>query len=248
MRHGLALALLIATVAPAAAEPDRERASAAFAAGHDRYAAGDYIGAAHAFEEAYRFDPDPAYLFNIAQAFRLGGGCAEASRYYRKFLSELPAAPNRDDVDGYLQETDACVVKQAASKPPLLAPQPPPPSPRVTRGDVRLRLAGLATGFVGAVSLGVGVAFHRKVRQDQRDADGLCVEDPCAWDGTVDAQQDKLDSQGSRHSAIAITAYTAGGIALLGGAALYFVGTRVERRVAIAPARGGAVATFGLAF
>ncbi len=35
--------------------------------------------AAERFELAYELDPDPAYLFNLAQAYRLGNVCAKSA-------------------------------------------------------------------------------------------------------------------------------------------------------------------------
>ena len=52
--------------------------------------AGDYNNAVSAFKEAYVLAPSPGLLFNIAQAYRLGGNCDEAAWMYRRFLDTNP--------------------------------------------------------------------------------------------------------------------------------------------------------------
>ena len=55
----------------ALAQPDKIKAEAAARDGQQRYQSGAYLLAAERFELAYELDPDPAYLFNLAQAYRL---------------------------------------------------------------------------------------------------------------------------------------------------------------------------------
>ena len=42
----------------------------------------------------------PAYLYNVAQAYRQGGKCKDAAFFYKRYLSLKPDAPNRADVEG----------------------------------------------------------------------------------------------------------------------------------------------------
>src|SRR5688500_16608759 len=76
-------------------------ARTAYQAATTAYANGRYGDAAERFKEAYSLDPDPGYLFNIAQAYRLGQLCANAVDYYDRFLAAVPDPPERDAVVRY---------------------------------------------------------------------------------------------------------------------------------------------------
>jgi len=62
-----------------AAKQAYERATAAFGLGH-------YKKAGAAYEEAFALKPDPALLFNAAQAYRLGGDAERALELYRNYV------------------------------------------------------------------------------------------------------------------------------------------------------------------
>ena len=121
MRLGVCAVILVGALAgPALADRDPVAARKAFDAGSQLYQRGDYVGAAAKFEAAYGLDPDPAYAFNIAQAYRFAKKCARAAYHYRDYLQRAgPRAPNADKVERYLQEVTACAMAQARE---LLAP------------------------------------------------------------------------------------------------------------------------------
>ena len=62
--------LLLASASAAQQPPDLERAKASFKAGANAYAAGDYLAAIQALEDAYAISPLPAIAFSLAQAER----------------------------------------------------------------------------------------------------------------------------------------------------------------------------------
>jgi hypothetical protein len=62
--------------------------------------------------------PDPAFLFNIAQAYRQANECSKAAEYYRQFVGALRNPPNLDKVQKLIAEMDACAAKQAAAAQP----------------------------------------------------------------------------------------------------------------------------------
>jgi hypothetical protein len=246
----------VAAAQPAGSAPDKAKASAAYARGRAQYAAGDFRAAAASFLEAYADDPDPAYLFDIGQAFRFAHDCVLAARYYRQFLGAVRSAPNLDKVRGYLDEMDACVHRQTPSPPITPPPTPPPPrpptpaprTPAPTVADdpgATRRHVGLALGGVGLAAIGAGVWFHHDVLYFQDRSDGCTRAVPCT--GT---QAMHWDDRGHTASVLAVAAYAAGGAALVGGTALYLLGRRREPEppVAIAPAPGGALVTAGFAF
>ena len=101
MRRGsrcLAVTLLALAVSgrPAiAAEPSAARraydeATAAFGLGH-------YQEAAEKYETAFSLRPDPALLYNAAQAYRLAGNRPRALELYRNYLRLYPDRQNADE-------------------------------------------------------------------------------------------------------------------------------------------------------
>ena len=58
--------------------------------GKQLYAAKDFVGAVAEFEAARAIDPQPRYVFNLAQAQRMAGRCADAVTSYEAFLATAP--------------------------------------------------------------------------------------------------------------------------------------------------------------
>ncbi len=80
-----------------------------------------YSEAAREYEMAYEAKDDPALLFNIAQAYRLGLEYQKAIGYYRAFLRRNPNAGNRDEVLARIAEMQRIVDDQRRTQgaPPL---------------------------------------------------------------------------------------------------------------------------------
>ncbi|HSR96746.1 MAG TPA: hypothetical protein VLM79_06850 [Kofleriaceae bacterium] len=244
----LALCILVCSLGVARAQPqppppDKAKAGAAYAEGQKRYAAGDYLAAARKFIEAYAQEPDPAYLFNVAQSFRFANHCEEAASYFRQFLAAVITAPNLDKVHAYLGEMEACASRQRPA--PTTPPTPPTPlASHIDRGATK-RHIGLALAGGGLVAIAVGVWFHRDLGYFERQSQGCTPAHPCTTE-----QVHHWDDRGSAASTAAIASYSIGGAALIGGSALYLLGrlAREEPPVAITPTRGGALVTAGFAF
>ena len=239
----------------AAAESPKAAAQDHFAAGQKQFDAGEYLPAANEFEAAFALDPDPVFLYNAAQAYRLGSACARAADYYRRFLAAVPNPPNLEKVQHYLHELDACVKAEAAETPtqptestpaqPIAAPpmsvttstQPP-------QLDGRRPMAvpiAVASGGIAALAL-AGVLTH-DVQTLEGYSQALCSPGViCQWDTSKQSRADDLQSRGRRDSAIAIAAYSLGGAALVASALLYVLLPREP--VAITPfPNGGAIST-----
>lgn len=69
---------------------------------------------------------DPALLFNRAECYRKLGEPDSALEDYRQFLSDLPKAPNRGEVERRIAELSAQKNKEKAKE-----TAPPPPAPVV---------------------------------------------------------------------------------------------------------------------
>ena len=110
------------------------RARQHFELGLRNYKMADYAAAIREFKRAYELSPAPELLFNIGQAYRLGGDCDTALRLYRNYLAEVPAPRNRAEVDTAItkceeqQREGAARPSAAGTAPPPTPALPPPPT------------------------------------------------------------------------------------------------------------------------
>jgi tetratricopeptide (TPR) repeat protein len=97
-----AIALIVALpAAPARADEASVYQQKATAA----YALGEYKGAAEDFEHAFKLHPDPALLYNAAQAHRLGGNKDRALKLYENYLHVYGKKNSRaDEVQKHIDE------------------------------------------------------------------------------------------------------------------------------------------------
>jgi tetratricopeptide (TPR) repeat protein len=246
--------------APSNKDKDKDKAAAAFADGQKDYAAGKYAGAAVKFEAAYALDPDPAYLFNIAQAYRFDNACAAAAAAYRRFLAIAPDAPNAAKVKQFIEQSDECAKTQAPVtpvEPPRPPPEriepvvpPPPERPSSSSPGRGQRIAGVAVGASGLVGLGLAAYFTYEASDYTSQREALCANEiestgTCVWTVEREQKENALDDQGKRAQLLARLSWGIGGAALVGGVVLYLLAPRAsgERAaVTIAPSQGGAMA------
>ncbi len=129
--RALAIAVLLlgagssARAAPVAEEARAKEAKEAkehFASGQTHYSLGEFTEAAAEFREAYRLLPEPAILFNIAQAMRQMNDFRHAYFYYSQYLSRRPDAANRTDVEGFISAMKLRMDEEDAQK--SVAPVP----------------------------------------------------------------------------------------------------------------------------
>ncbi len=83
------------------------------------------------YTKALRLLRDPTLLFNRAECYRRTGDAAKAVADYRKFLVQLPSAPNRSQVEHQIAALDkkkpaatAAVAAAPASRPASTRPAP----------------------------------------------------------------------------------------------------------------------------
>ena len=129
---GLMAGTLLGTGGPRAgdytkiyAEGIRHSRKAARLAGADKCAA-----AVPEYTAAFRLLKDPVLLFNRAECYRVLGDRAAALADYRRFLSELPRAPNRAQVEAHIAALDP-----PAPPAPPAAPAAPAPAAPATPGN-----------------------------------------------------------------------------------------------------------------
>jgi tetratricopeptide (TPR) repeat protein len=217
---------------------------------------GEYEAAVDAYLEAYRLRPSPGLLYNLGQAYRLVGRCADAVEAYRDYLHLVPDSPYADTVRQNLTAAEVCVREAEAAQPeparrdpvePGPTPPPPPPTPALeppiaavpsagtpSPAARRMRIAGLATAGAGVALLGAGAYFAFDARRASDDVSAF-YQQGGAWDQIADT-----DARGRRSRTLALVAMTGGTLAVAGGATLYLVGRRKERTsLVVAPRAGG---------
>ncbi len=220
MKRAVVLGLLVsrAALAQPTDAPDSgdhhddatSRAREADRAGREHYARHDYAAARDDYQRAHDAMPDPLFVFDMAQASRLLGDCARASELYRRYLHDQPDADDRERVEQFIIEMDACAASHRA-RPPVAAAAPPPSSssPNV------LQLTGVGTAALGLLLVGAGVYFSI----DASDSASM-LEAACAH-GCAGADVASLDRTGQESSRDAITTYILGGAALAAGASMF---------------------------
>jgi tetratricopeptide (TPR) repeat protein len=131
------------------AAADRQaEAVRAFDQANTHYDLGEYDQAIPLFRRAYEISRAPALIFNIAQAYRLGGDCHRALEAYRQFLRMASDAGLRATAERHsesLRRSCRPVAAGEVSRPvPPPVPAPPPAS--------RWRPLGLASMGAGVLS------------------------------------------------------------------------------------------------
>lgn len=90
------------------------------AVGH--FNANEYPAAAEEFLAVYKAVPQPALLYNAAQAYRLGGDGPKALESYRAFLKAAPEAKQKGDVERHIKELESKTTVVVKAVPDMSAP------------------------------------------------------------------------------------------------------------------------------
>ena len=249
MRSALLLFTLLASAAPALADPPADAAEVAYQEGRRLYDLQEWDAAIAKFKEAYQVRSDAASLFNIAQSYRLKGDCANASSFYKTYKRNFPTAPNIAKVDKFLTDLETCTATEPV-KPvtepvkPVIEPvkavtEPikpvitPPLAVHHTDGDAGHgeRLAGIGVGIGGVVLLGVGALFAHSASNKAKTVTDTMNQ---PWDPS-------LENDGKSASTRAAIFLSIGGAALVTGGVLYFLGHRrsSESGLSLLPRRDG---------
>jgi tetratricopeptide (TPR) repeat protein len=120
MRFAWIVLALLVVAAPAHADNTAD-ARAHFDSGNAAYALGDYAAAAAEYEKAFALKPDPALLYNAAQAHRLAGNKQRALLLYQNYLRVYgKQVSNREEVQRHIATLKAAIEseQQAQTSPP----------------------------------------------------------------------------------------------------------------------------------
>jgi tetratricopeptide (TPR) repeat protein len=221
-----ALLILVLLASPAAAQP--EAAKPHFLQGKAYQDTGQFDRAADEYKEAYRLDPRPEMLFNIAQAYRLGKKKPEAVEYFKKYLAEQPDGAGATEARTHVATLTKEIDEEAALKkapPPTMLPPEPIAQPPVQRDEPeqpgkKLRIAGLVTAGVGVLSLGLGIKFGL----DAKAASDDITNHTGPW---TKKEEDRFD-EGERANRNMKIAYVVGGVLVVGGGVMFYLGVRAK--------------------
>jgi tetratricopeptide (TPR) repeat protein len=240
----LAVLVLVLSLPAFAEDNDRAQAKEHYLKGTRAYELGAYEEAISEYGAAYRFKDDPALLFNLGQANRLGGHTAEALRLYRIYLKKRPDASNRAEVEAKIAELQKQLLDQQSkprsappeqvkpATPPEVEPKPAEPAaPAVTistepaRVDLRAgrtkKIVGLTVGAVGVAALATGIAFGVLAKNAGDDLSRL-DQQMGIFDG---AKQ----QEGQTDQIVEGVMLGVGAAAVAAGAVVYVIGHRESR-------------------
>lgn len=247
MKTALVILAIAALGGIAAAEPSAEDLYAEGQAAYDR---ADYPTAIERWRASYEMSGEAGLLFNLAQAQRLAGNCAEALATYKKFLaadSDLVSEQHKLAED-FAQELDA----KCPAEPVRHIEHPVAPRLNLVPGlnlggeltdrndrpasGRSLRVAGLATGGAGVALLVTGLIVGRHANTLGDEVTNACATS-CDW-----ADQKSKEAAGRRDAKIGYALDGVGVAAIAGGALMYYLGSRTSTVGVAPPARdGGAV-------
>lgn len=72
----------------------------------------EFLLAIEELKRAHALDPQPLYLFNIAQAYRRAAIPKDALAYYERFLVDDPKTPLRPETEGYCNDMRTLIAEQ----------------------------------------------------------------------------------------------------------------------------------------
>jgi tetratricopeptide (TPR) repeat protein len=127
LRRVACLFLTLIVLAPTASRAEDRAPDEIARRHHERattfYNLGQFEEAIGEYRKGYEQKADPVFLYNIAQAYRQLGALDRALFFYRRYLSTLPGAPNRPQVEQLVVELDQLVAAQERAR----SPAPPQP-------------------------------------------------------------------------------------------------------------------------
>jgi len=146
--------VVIASWAPVAHADRADDAREHYQNATSHFAVGEFADAAKEFQAAYMLKPDPALLFNAAQAYRLANNPSKALILYKNYLQLYPNAENIDEVRSQiakLQQATASASPSPSAPPPVATTheqQPAAPHPIAAASHPAPAAAPTATSHV----------------------------------------------------------------------------------------------------
>jgi hypothetical protein len=246
--HAMALLLATGTAVAQPSQPSpaqKQQASNLVKQAIAKSQAGDHATAIELYLQAYALIPQPLLLSNIGSEYQQQNKSVEALKYFCKYLDADPTGSNASyataqaktlqiQLGNKVDDKDVCKPQQQVSQPP---PPPPPPDTsggtQVTgTGDLTqpappaenhaagkgMEYAGLGIAGVGAIGLGAGIYFGIQAQNASDTITNHKISDP--WPANIKT----IEADGKADQTKQIEFLVGGGIALVAGAVVYFVG------------------------
>ena len=269
MRIGVLILVFLTFPWSVAFAADLSKARDHYTKGTRAYELGLWDEAIAEYMAAYKEKDDPALLFNLGQAHRLAGHASEALRFYKTYLSKVPEAANRAEVEAKMRDLSAQLAKEpadgqgvpatpTANAPPAsgvnTAEPPADQGDQVPNGQVaaatggEVPVAGLTSSPAGGTGMkwaGISVAAAGGVLVGAGIVFGILAKREGDDLTQIDQQHGVFDpgkeSNGRRDQVLEAIFIGTGVAALATGTVLYLLGMRdaAPTSVALAPARGG---------
>jgi tetratricopeptide (TPR) repeat protein len=125
----LAAILLTAARGAEAAEDRTAEARRFYDEATAAFGVGNFSEAAEKYEASFKLHPEPALLYNAAQAYRMAGNQQRALQLYRNFVRLYGSNPRAEDARNHAAALDKALA-QADKSGPTTAPAPAEPAAR----------------------------------------------------------------------------------------------------------------------
>jgi hypothetical protein len=215
-----------------------------FETGKRHFDIAEYRAAITAWKQAYVLSDRPLLLFNLAQAYRLAGDCAQANRLYLNYQRVEPKPANARELGEAMSKCAGVEPAVGESTAPVLAltsrseeqeAQAPPVATPIADPGRNLRITGIAAGIVGVAAGSVALYSALDAR---RSANQVARQPPgTTWNRLLDGiDRDGLAAQTRARVFTAVSV-----AALAGGATLWWLGrsrSRARIDVTVTPRHG----------
>lgn len=203
---------------PAGAQHRDGRARQHIELGERYYKLSDYPAALREFQAAYRLDPRPDLLFNVARCHEVMANLEDAIHYYQRYLQLKPGADDREVVELRIRNLQKRVERTAVFH-QRRRDDPPAPRPgrwRSTAGwtAVGLGVALLVTGTI------FGVLAEEKASEFTSGASG----------GMTYTALMEIEREGEQYQRVQVGTLIAGGLVAAAGGGLLLLDLRDRRR------------------
>lgn len=131
VKPSITIVALFALAALAHADPNdsMKRAAELYDVGRKHFDLGEYKEAIASWKQAYMLSSASLLLFNIGQAYRLSGNCAQANRFYVNYQRVEPHPTNKAELDAAMSKCKGVEPATSdATDPPATTTTPTDPS------------------------------------------------------------------------------------------------------------------------
>lgn len=203
----------------------KEQAAEAYGQGVEAFKEKDFKTALGHFDHAFKLDPSPILLYNIARCHEEMGALDPAISNFQLYLAKAPKSSDREDVERRIRVMEAIKRRQAAAA-------PTGPDIVVVEDDA-MQWWGYGLLGAGAVGLALGGGF------------GVAADSAAEQHREATTRSDKstFEDDANSNATIANASYVIGGVLALAGASIIIwdlaVGGTTSVEVAPVPAAGG---------